>query len=514
MMSQNLALPFYEHFCQHPEDTALVIDSRKFSYAQLWAQASRFDLQLRPRVSQNPRVVILASRSLEAYAGILAACACGGTYIPLNPKWPSERILSVLGQVHPTAIIADEKALAAHEAALCGWKHLLIKPPHESQGANSAALSPAEVKPDHAAYIMFTSGTTGLPKGVVLPVQAINRFRRSIQDMYHVGRSDRLPQYSELSFDVSVFDLFITWGAGASLWVVPESKILGPGDFIESNQLTFWVSVPTAVKFMEKLKQARPGRFPSIRATVFIGEPLTEETTSVWRAACPNGIIDNHYGPTEAAVMCSTCRVTDPPPVTPGRGVISIGKPYPSSEFAIVDPKHRFLEDESEGELVIGGEQLATCYYGNAKLTHEKFIILDHPKLGRSRWYLTGDMAYRDTEGNYHHLGRNDRQVKILGYRVELDEVEAHLRKAYNTNAVAAVAWPMVAGSASGIVAFVEADAECATASRVPQSLPTYMRPKRVVKMQSLPTNLNRKIDRQALIKFLENEKNDLEPKA
>ncbi|MFN2426774.1 MAG: AMP-binding protein, partial [Candidatus Binatia bacterium] len=366
--------------------------------------------------------------------------------------------------------------------------------------------SPAVVGPDHPAYIIFTSGTTGVPKGVVVTAGNLAHFLSAMRDLYAMHPGDRAGQFCEPSFDLSVFEIFAAFDAGASLHVVPESRVMAPAGFIRQQELTVWTSVPSVISIATRMKLLAPGIFPTLRISYFIGEALPVEAAKAWQAAAPSSVVDNHYGPTEATVACTVQRLTDPVVATPGRGTMAIGKPYAGLEAEIVDEQGRFVAAGETGELALHGPQVADGYLDDPEQTSRRFPLLDHPRLGRTRWYLTGDLAYRDGNDVLHCLGRIDNQVKVLGHRIELEDLEAHLRVASGTDAVATVAWPIVGGSATGIAAFVCAPATSLSEirSRLAGLVPAYMVPRQFRVLDALPLSTNGKVDRNALRALLE----------
>ncbi len=357
---------------------------------------------------------------------------------------------------------------------------------------------------DALSYIIFTSGTTGTPKGVMIENESVARYCGVVQDRCEFRAYDRVSQVAELTFDNSVLDLFVAWAAGAGLHVVPASQLMAPAKFIRDHELTIWFSVPSTACMMERMKMLKPGTFPSLRCSIFAGEALPIATAQAWQVAAPNSIVENFYGPTEVTVDCIAQRLEDPPAVTRNRGSLAIGKPFPGIRAGIVDADLKFLEPDAEGELVVSGRQLARGYFDDPELTAARF-----PVLNGERWYRTGDLAYEDAQGRFHHLGRIDNQVKILGNRVELEEVEAHLREIAGTDLVAAVAWPVSDGRATGIVAF-----HCALGvtretirEEMKKRVPDYMIPQRVHQLDSLPLGATGKIDRKALYCMLDEDR-------
>jgi amino acid adenylation domain-containing protein len=512
----NLALPFYKQLARNPSRLALSVNGAHYTYSELGDLVGRTAQWLRARLSGDVhRVGLLASRSLEAYAGALAAGWAGAAYVPLSPKLPPARLLQVLDLTRLDAIIVDQGSVGLVEGLAPGCPRHVIAPcmrtafsVPDGRGAELRVAScadlppydetcqPETVGPDDLAYIEFTSGTTGVPKGVMIAAEGVEVYLSLMQNRCQLEACDRLAETSDLTFDISVFNTFMTWRSAASLHVVPASQVLAPLRFIKENGITVWVSVPSTASIMNRMRMLQPGVFPSLRCTIFMGEPLPVGAARAWQIAAPNSIIENHYGPTEATVVCLGQRVSEPIQVTPNRGIVAIGTPFPGTEVEILDAALNPVARGQTGEIALGGVQVAKGYFGDPQLTASRF-----PVRGGKVWYLTGDLGYQDVNGIYHYLGRSDNQIKILGNRVELEEIEGHLREISGTEMVAAVAWPMEHGTASGIVAFLSgakipiADIRQAIASRVA----SYMVPTRFVEIPVLPLNANGKIDRKEL---------------
>jgi len=366
---------------------------------------------------------------------------------------------------------------------------------------NEGPEQPILTAEDALAYIIFTSGTTGTPKGVMIETGSVAHYCTVVQKRCGFSPADRVSQVAELTFDNSVLDLFVTWAAGAGLYVVPASQLIAPAKFIRDHELTIWFSVPSTACIMERMKMLSAGTFPSLRCSIFAGEALPVSAAEAWQIAAPNGVVENFYGPTEVTVDCIAQRLVVPPCVTRNRGTLAIGRPFPGIQAGIVDANLNFLAPEVEGELVVSGRQLARGYFQDPELTSMRF-----PMLGGRRWYRTGDLAYQDASGTFHHLGRIDNQVKVLGNRVELEEIEAHLREIAGTDLVAAVAWPYDGDRATGIAVFHCAPAVTRDEVRkeMKKRVPDYMIPQRVHCLDSLPLGSSGKIDRKALIRLLD----------
>ena len=522
-MNLNLAYGFYESSLRYPENLALSVGGHNLTYSQLRELVQPVAAWLRRNTTEAaPRIGILSSRSISTYAGILGTCWAGGTYVPISTKLPEDRLIQILSRVHAEALIVDSESLTLlSERVLRHCPKFLLAPELASSvelpsstnkrtvvaGKNEltkfdAEDLPASVDPENRGYIEFTSGTTGIPKGVTISAGAVAHFVGVMQARYTFGPTDRMAGLAEITFDISVFDMFATWNCGAALLVVPATQLVAPASFIQRQKATVIFTVPSVVSNLKKMKMLVPGAMPSLRCSLFSGEPLPVLSATLWKQAAPNSIVDNLYGPTEATVVCTGQRFTGPENATPNRGVVAIGTPFPGMEVAIVDPSLRFLPNGEQGELLLSGPQLSCGYFEADDLTNASFL-----QLGGKRWYRTGDVSYCDAAGYFHHLGRIDNQIKVRGLRVELEEVESYLREIYQTDSVAAVAWPIEHGSANGIVAFVSGPAggdDPDVNSKIKGSLPSYMVPSTVHRIDSLPLNANGKVNRKQLTTFLD----------
>jgi D-alanine--poly(phosphoribitol) ligase subunit 1 len=495
----NLAEPFWRSTESRPESIALRVDATGYSYATLGRHAQGIADWLWKQAPQGPqRVAILGGRSYESYAGLLGACWTGAAYVPVNPKLPAARLQHVLDAIRPDAVLVDaegEKAL--QEGCTCAVARI------QSIESAQSVCEPAAVDAEGTAYVLFTSGSTGVPKGVSIAFRGVSCFLAAMAERYPLVPEDRVAQPCELSFDISVSNIFTAWNSGAAVYVVPAAQAMAPRDFLRTEEINAWFSTPSVAMFLEQMKMLKPGVFPALRYTMFGGDGLPATTAAKWVEAAPNGSLENIYGPTEITVACTGVRYTGIETVTPGRGIVAIGTPYTGTELRILDEADREAPTGLPGELLIGGPQVGIGYWNDPSLTAARFPTMD----GR-RWYRSGDVAYRDANGLYHFVGRVDNQVKVRGYRVELGEIEAHLREVCASAAVVAVPWPMRLGSASGIVAFVSGtDRSTIEIQQVMRDrLPAQSVPNQVRIVDRLPVGVTGKFDRKALAAVLDAE--------
>ena len=523
LQSWSLAEGVARHAGQRPHALALAAGGQSWTYAQLARDAAGLAVRWRTHphwpvhAAQAPRVGILASRSAEACLAALAAAWSGATYVPLGLNLPEERLVQVLQRCRLSALVTD-----AQGAALLSPRVLQAAPdlvevlspqaPHFSVSsrvawqpshdrATQVPTPPQRLAPDEAAYILFTSGSTGEPKGVVVPVRAVRHYVQSMPQWLGLVFTDRVLDVFELSFDVSVHNLFCTWEAGASLHLLPAAQVMNAVGFVREQRLTVWNSVPSLPGLLRQVKALSPGAMPSLRLSTFGGEPLSRSIVEAWREAAPRSRICNLYGPTEATVTCLGQTMDHPLPLRAGSDVLAIGQPLPGMAAQVVDALGRPVPDGTPGELMVSGVQLASGYLDAPEQTALRFV-----QRGGRRWLRTGDRAVCDEEGRYHCLGRMDHQVKVRGYRIELEDVEVHLREVLSCDLVAAVPWPVRGGAAHGLVAFAgPSDVEEGPAMKAMRMrLPPYMVPTRLVTLACMPLSPNGKVDRSSLRRMLE----------
>ncbi len=446
--------------------------------------------------------------------GIIGSAWAGATYVPLGLAAPDERLIQQLAMLDLDALIVDRAGLRRLKQPLLDAAPPMVLFPVfdatesdivsylDPRLASGAVLEPpVETGPDHSAYIEFTSGTTGVPKGVVVRADAVANYLDVLQGWYGFTEADRAAETCDITFDLSIHNMLLTWAAGACLYHMRPSDLIMPTRFIQKHRITTWLSVPSLAAIAIKTNTLGRGALPSLRLSLFCGEPLPAAVAEQWAAAAPNSIVDNIYGPTEATIACTRQTWSVEPAVTAERGVVAIGHAFPGMKTAVLDDHHNPLPDGAPGEIALAGVQLADGYLSQPELTGERF-----PTLRGERWYLTGDLGRYDAKGRLHHLGRIDNQIKIRGHRVELEEVECHLRIAAGTQLVAAVAHNVTHGSAESIIGFcVNTDRPSDEIRKAMRDLaPEHMIPERIEFLSDLPLNANGKVDRNALARSLD----------
>ncbi len=527
----SIASGFLRSHSRDPSSLALEVDGIEYSYralnehARAWANALRDVLP-----SQGSRIGLFAVRSLEAYAGMLAALYARAAFVPFHHSHPAQRLSVMAAVADLDAIIADEASLPALTACLALMERapavlvprLLAERPAGFSGTWRNAIDVARVsdaqtafaldagaqKPDSLAYLLFTSGTTGVPKAVCVSHANVRAFVTNACARFPFAASDRFSQTYDQTFDPSIFDLFVAWESGASVHVPKAMELMAPGRFIDRQQLTVWSSVPSIIGMMRRKNFLPADRFPSLRYSMFCDEGLSLEYAQAWRQAAPNSVIENLYGPTEATVVCTGFRVEhDMSSELVVDGKVPIGTPFPGHQALIVDDALQPLPDGESGELCIAGPQVAQGYWKAPEQTLRAFVSLtSNSDFTSTRFYRTGDLARRFPSGDIACLGRIDHQVKILGRRVELGEIETRVAKIAGVTEVVALGWPLDGdGGPSAVTIAVSGVAPSLEVVRASLSgeLPDYMIPSRVLLIDPLPLNVNGKVDRKAILQQL-----------
>jgi amino acid adenylation domain-containing protein len=504
---------------------------RDVSYRELAERAKRLAATIQAEAMPDgvPLTGVFAYRSGTAYAGVLGALMAGHGYVPLNRTFPVDRTRLMLERSMVRSVIVDagsEPQLGELLAGLDELPLLLICPDrfdvsdfaarfpkHRVVGANE--LSRVEdwhevnISADSIAYLLFTSGSTGEPKGVMVSHGNVLHYVDYVTRRYAFTEEDRVSQTFDLTFDLSAHDMFVGWQNGACVCCPTQKQLIKPGGFITDARLTVWFSVPSTAVFMRRFGVLKPGMYPNLRLSLFCGEALPVETAQEWSLAAPNSTIENIYGPTELTIACTAYRWNSGSLSEAEHGIVPIGEPFDGMKALIVDEELRVVPDGMDGELLMTGPQRSLGYWQDEKKTQRAFVAVPgHNEI----FYRTGDRVRRAAPDKpLVYLGRLDGQLKVLGHRVELGEVEAAARQASGVDAVVALGWPMTSSGADGIELFLQAR-EFDTDSlleKLKAKLPLYMVPRNVRVLNHFPLNSNGKFDRVALRRKLENSSKD-----
>jgi D-alanine--poly(phosphoribitol) ligase subunit 1 len=485
-------------FRDHPERLALAAADGSCTYRELEGLVGGIAAELRAR-GAGPRIGVLTGDDLGTYAAILAVLANGAAYVPLNRKNPPDRNRGIVAQAGLDLVVATRPtgALDALQAALARPLDVL----HVADIAKRTPVAWASPAADALAYLFFTSGTTGVPKGVPIRHGNLNAFATAVIDdpSYAFNPDDRFLQMFELTFDLSVMSLLAPLAVGASCHVVPDVGIasLEIARLLDERAITVALMVPSVLSYLRRYLGEL--RFPALRHSLFCGEALSHSLTVAWSHSVPAARIRNVYGPTEATIFCTQFEWDEPASAEQSlNDIVPIGRPLQGTSVQIVDERGAAVADGHPGELCLLGEQVSNGYWQDPLRSGAAFI----PAGSNGLAYRTGDIALRNAHGNYVYCGRADAQIQVDGHRVELGEVEHYLRWFFDGAAVAAAPFHTEDGRQE-FVAFIEgtASAESPAIEYLRTKLPDYMLPRRIVGVPQFPLNLNGKVDRRELLR-------------
>ncbi|SMX56129.1 Putative non-ribosomal peptide synthetase [Bradyrhizobium sp. ORS 285] len=477
---------FAEQVTRDPAALAVVMEGEELSYGALERRANQLAHHLRT-LGVGPDVIVglCVERSLEMVIGLLGILKAGGAYLPLDPRYPPERLAYMLGDAKVTVLVtqaAVRERVPATEAVVV---HLDADAAVIADQPETAPLTSCDA--DHLAYVIYTSGSTGRPKGVMTSHRGIMNLADAQLDRLPLTAGDRILQFASISFDAAVWDLVMSWRVGAALVLAAQHDLM-PGEplreLLERQRVTAVLLPPAALAALPVTP------LPDLKILIAGGEACAAELLRPWLAGRS---VFNAYGPTESSV-CTTVHLCGDERRPP------IGRALPNTRTYVLDAQLAPVPIGVAGEIYIGGVGLARGYLHRPSLTAERFV--PSPFAKGERLYRTGDLARWRADGVLDYLGRLDHQVKLRGFRIELGEIEAALL------AQAGVAQAAVVlredGGAKRLVGYVVAQPDAVPNSdtlrqQLQRSLPDYMVPSAIVPLAALPLTPNGKLDRNAL---------------
>lgn len=507
----------------YPNRPAIELGDDQWTYWELWLAAGRVaDSIIKTDCIDGGPVALFSMRSFYTYASILGILRAGRAYLPINSKYPHKRVSRMLHTANcKMAIVAPEYleyyegVNAIHEAPLkvigvdVNGDEVIDESINDVYSYCYNRPSVEIIEPSGYVYILFTSGTTGEPKGIPVSHENLNAYLDYMLDRHMIDSYDRCSQVFDTTFDLSVHDIFVTWSCGACLCPLSSTDLILPHIFIIKKKLTVWYSVPSVAMRMSSAKVLKEACFDSLRYTLFCGEALPNNIAEEWSKAAPNSRIINEYGPSELTISISEHewdrRIS---PNISAFGIVPIGKVYNTHRYTVIDAEKRTVVVGEEGELCVSGPQVTDGYLYDEKKTAEVFIELPNED---GIWYRTGDRVRELDNGVLQYIGRTDHQLKVRGYRVEVGEIESLLRS--HESVIEAVVVPITSknGVTENLQAFVlsnnRSDIQGELRYLCRCNLAQYMIPKEINIVEELPLNDNGKIDRKSLINGLKHEK-------
>ncbi len=512
---------------RRPDATAVVSGATRLTYAELDTRSTQLAGMLAESGCKRfDRVALLMPTSPAALIGLFGIYKAGCIYVPLDPASPSSRLRKILDSCESRLVLAGGPVTPALKELLqdedrrsrlrLGWldrampagEDLVAEFTLDDVIAHPAAAPGIRNGSHDPSHILFTSGSTGMPKGVVLSHANVIHFIDWATSFFGMDASDRACAHPPLHFDMSMLDLFCMPAVGGQLHLIPRDLSPLPtslAEFIRDSELTQWYSVPPVLNYLAKFDAVKANDFPALRRLLWCGDVLPTPALMYWMQRLPHVTFTNLYGPTETAISSSYYTVTECP--TDPQAVIPIGAACDGEELLVLDEAMQPAPPGQTGDLYIGGVGLALCYWRDPERTAAAFV--PHPSRPDERVYKTGDLARIGEDGLVYFLGRSDSQIKSRGYRIELGEIEAALNAVAGVQECAAVAVPTGEFDALAICcAYVPAPDSAITPAILRRELsrlvPAYMLPGKWRAFDQFPRNASGKIDRRRIKELFE----------
>jgi len=505
-----------------PGTIAIQLNDETLSYGELDAWSTRLAHALRRHgCTEGDRICTLMPKSPRAIATLLGIYKAGCIFVPLDWESPASRLCSIVADSDPTMILAagPVSGLLNELLTLPGCRHSIalalldedlvdqISPDLNSaftlQDVKNCSMDPIELlSPPDVAHILFTSGSTGAPKGVMVTHQSVLAFIDWAVKYFNIDNTDRVSGHSPLHFDLSIFDIFGAFAAGAELHLTPDNFKIRPDllvAWIRDQRLTQWFSVPAAFTYVAKFDALKAVKLPALKRIIWCGEVLPVPSLVYWMQHVPQASFTNLYGPTETTIASSYYKVLECP--TDQITEIPIGRACDGETLRVLNKDMQPCRIGEIGDIYIAGVGLSSGYWKNEEASRQAFII--DPANGE-RCYRTGDLGRLGPDHEVYFVGRTDTQVKSRGFRIELGEIEAALNAIDILRESAIVA--LTSSNFDGVTLCCSYVARgnnplspVVLRAALSRALPWYMIPSRWQQHDTLPRNGSGKIDRPQL---------------
>ena len=496
----SLVARFEEICCLYPSNTAVTLGPESITYEALNQTANRFaHALLATSPAPESIVAIYLDRSIPMIAAILGVLKAGCAYLPIDPTYPSARVVQTLKDAAPVAIITDHRLVSGLPSL--DFKILQI----DSVSAESVSNASQLAKAENLAYVMYTSGSTGKPKGVLITHRNVLRLFTETDSWFHFDERDVWTMFHSFAFDFSVWEIWGPLLTGGRLVIVPFEVSRSSEDFyalLSKEQVTVLNQTPSAFSLIDQVEEGGKVLPLALRTVIFGGEALQYRALRNWfkRHGDQKPKLINMYGITETTVHV-TYRVVSESDANQEVDSL-IGEPIPDLQLHLLDPDGHPVADGEEGELCIGGAGVARGYLNRPELTAQRFVPDTFSHIG-GLLYRSGDIGRRRPDGQLVYLGRNDHQVKINGFRIELGEVEAALAEFPGIRQVTVIAHADHTGR-QRLAAYFVSELGTPIASHTLREFlaarsPAQMIPAFYIQLDEIPLTHNGKVDRKAL---------------
>ncbi len=468
---------------------AYFISDKAYTYGDLAKTISKIRSAVNITTPTSEKIIgVVANDDLETYASFLALWLEGKAYVPISTDTPKDRNKSIIDQAGIVTILDSSEKPFISDMKTIETKKLI---------QTEVNLIPENIDDDELAYMLFTSGTTGVPKGVPITRANLTGIISALDALgFDINENDRCLQMSELTFDVSITSYLHPLLKGASIYTIPKGKIKYSYVYqlMDDHKLTVAQLVPSLLNYLRPYFDEM--NFPDVKYSLLTAEALPLDLAEDWKRCVPNATIINLYGPTENTVWSTYYVFNREGENKSYNGMMSIGKATLGTETIIIDENNKILPAGEKGELCLCGIQLTPGYWKNEQKNKEAFFYLDY-KNAQTRFYKTGDLCSMDQEGDILYMGRIDFQAKIQGFRVELSEIEFHAKAFLEKINVVAIAIQNKNGNTEIGLAIESKQSDTAELlNYMKTKMPAYMLPTQIIFVDEFPLNSNGKIDR------------------
>lgn len=484
---------------KYPDKTAFADVQQEITYRELLNKTNHAAGVLARRVKSGQPVAVFMDKSVEAVTAFLAIARAGAFYVMLDIRQPAARLEQILETLQPELVLTDvsgerKKSLLPGRFETIPFAEIL----EEESDDQLLMLRERLYHDTDPLYAIFTSGSTGIPKGVVVSHRSVIDFINCFAEIFHISDRDVIGNQAPLDFDVSVKDIYSTIKCGATMQLIPKQFFSFPTkllDFLCERKVTTLIWAVSALCMVTTLKGFEYKIPESINKILFSGEAMPMKHLRMWRAAIPNAVYVNLYGPTEITCNCTYHIVTD---ADCEGEVLPIGIPFPNEKVFLLDENNREIKDaDQKGEICVAGTALALGYYNNPQQTQKAFVQNPLNTAYPELIYRTGDLGYYKEDGLLYFSGRRDFQIKHMGHRIELGEIEHAMEALEGIDRAVCI----FDERNNRILGFYQGTLEKKTVTRaLGKILPSFMIPNVLVAKEAFPLTKNGKIDRKELM--------------
>jgi amino acid adenylation domain-containing protein len=474
-------------------EKALCIDDEFFTYRDLKFRTAKIVAHLTKLGYQQQSIAVLLDDNIDTYAALLAIWYTGNIYIPIHPSYPPSRVKTIIQSANVKLIFSSEENESSP---------LLISYNSLKETESKELNEPYRYTQKDIVYILFTSGSTGVPKGVQINYSNISSFIQHL-DVLNLGLNKQAGylQMFEMTFDLSVVSILLPFINTGTLYHVSSKsvKYLEIYRLLEDYQIEFAIIVPSVLAMLRPYFSSI--ELPNLKAVGLSGEAVPLDLTKEWQVCCSNAKFFNFYGPTECTIFCTYYEIPKDD-IAALNGIVSIGKVNNNCLALCLKEDGTTAQEGEKSLLWIGGEQVSPGYLNNEELNQSLFIIRDG-----IRYYNTGDVVIKNEKEEFFYLGRKDHQVKISGYRIELSEVEYNATRSLNTKSIV-IATEDKKGMMQLVLFVVKTGLTNADLlEKLKQSMPGYMVPTVILQVDEFPLNDNGKLDRKQLKEYYDQQR-------